>query len=446
MKSIIVTWLILTARGPKLTANCDKLTTDVIHSRSVSNHSPVLKQVEVMKTKRKGTWSSSTARKGLIFCSMVYGADYVATKMIQEEISPEVLNAFRHLIGSLIFLPYVVRFRGSLQLVWDAVEIGLLGTVGSLTQVISLEIFPASRVAFFSGFTLIMVPLFDALQSFLGSLRKERGRINTVKQHTLSDVGLKHRDASDSLVAWRPSGVFSPGQSQRKTPTFVRRLLSSSLVPVLLALAGGVVMETGSDSTADSPLVPDKTAFGLFLLIVSPATFALAMVRAERCATQYSDSLEVVSGVVLLTIFLGSISFSFFSSTGTISSPHSALSRLANSTLLWDLLCSGAGGHWLLLLLAVVTGLLSMGWTTLLEQRAVEVVSATEASVILALEPLFGAIFSLAFLAEERALFNRNIVIGGGLVLMATLWAPLVEMSARGSGRDVEGRIMGGGD
>ena len=86
-----------------------------IYRKHILNSSKVLnddKEVHLIPIK-SNTLTKSSAKRLLLLCTMTYGSNYIATKMLQTHIDAALLNALRFFIGSIYFIPDILTFRGT---------------------------------------------------------------------------------------------------------------------------------------------------------------------------------------------------------------------------------------------------------------------------------------------------------------------------------------------
>ena len=270
----------------------------------------------------------------LIVVTCIWGSTFSVVKTLGEHLEPQVLIAWRFLIGTLATLPLLLWRRGAARPVsekprslWqDGLLIGAWLIVGYGTQTIALQTTSANRAAFITALSVVLVPLWQ------------------------------------SLVARRPLGAA---------------LWSA----VTLAVAGlGLLSWEGG-----ALVIGDAWALGC---AVSYAGFILTLERTAR----HHPAL-----------------------------PFTLLQLATVSALAWGwALLSGsalrpAASDWPGL---IYLGLFATTVTTLLQTTGQRWVSATEASLIYALEPVTASIFSFFLIGERVGL--RGFV-GGGLVVIATL-------------------------
>lgn len=104
--------------------------------------------------------------RGLILLNLVClacASAFVVLKESQEDLDPFVFSSLRFVIAALVFAPFVRRALRDERIVKAGVEIGAWAAGAYLTQSIGMLTADASRGAFLSGFTVVVVPLMAGL-------------------------------------------------------------------------------------------------------------------------------------------------------------------------------------------------------------------------------------------------------------------------------------------
>lgn len=177
--------------------------------------------------------------------------------------------------------------------------------------------------------------------------------------------------------------------------------LLTVFAPSLLSLVGVAALELGG---IDPPHAVD------LLVCVVPIALAFSYWRSEHASELYPEFLPVLTGVYLGTA--ASLCLLF-----TILQGDVPLTSQTGAALVATVL------DWRILLPLVYVGAITTGWTALVEQQAIRVLSATEVSVIYTLEPLFATILSHFMLNDECGL---HTLLGAACIIGACLWRPIV--------------------
>ncbi len=270
----------------------------------------------------------------LIVVTCIWGSTFAIVKTLGEDLAPQVLIAWRFLIGTLATLPLLLLWRrteppptaGPRSLWRDGLLVGVWLIVGYGTQTIALQTTSANRAAFITALSVVLVPLWQS----------------AVARRPLSA-------ALWSAVALAVCGL------------------------ALLSWEGGALV-TG-----------DLWALGCAL---SYAGFILTLERTARHHAALPFTLIQLATVTALA-------------------------------WLWALLSGAAllpsAVNWMGLL---YLGLVATTVTTLLQTLGQRWVSATEASLIYALEPVTASLFSFLLIGERVGLRG---LFGGSLVVIATV-------------------------
>ncbi len=112
----------------------------------------------------------------LIFVTLLWGATFVIVKESLVDISPMLFIAFRFTIAGILLLPIVVRKKivFSRTALWKGVLLGFLLFVTFATQTVGLKYTTATKSAFITGSSVVMIPI---LQTILEKKFPTRGSI-----------------------------------------------------------------------------------------------------------------------------------------------------------------------------------------------------------------------------------------------------------------------------
>ncbi|WP_161881377.1 DMT family transporter [Deinococcus alpinitundrae] len=284
----------------------------------------------------------------LILVTAIWGSTFAVVKTLTETLEPQVLIAWRFLIGTLATLPLLLLWRqhgpqpqaseaqrsdsGLLhsprpRSLWkDGLLVGAWLIVGYGTQTIALQTTSANRAAFITALSVVLVPLWQAL------VARRPLSVSLWAAAALAVVGL-------GLLSWEGG-----------------------------ALVGG-----------------DAWALGC---AVSYAGFILTL---ERTASQHAalpfTLLQLASVTALAWLW-----------------------ALLSGAALWPPNAQWSGLLYL--------GIVATTVTTLLQTVGQRWVSAAEASIIYALEPVTASVFSFFLIGERVGLRGLS---GGALVVVATV-------------------------
>ena len=210
--------------------------------------------------------------------------------------------------------------------------------------------------------------------------------------------------ASLSVVVVPLIEIFTPGR--RKNANFVKFL------PAFLAIAGVACLELGGENP--SPSVGDSLA------LVQPIVWGWSYILLEeflKDCTEPEDSLALTGGMVFAVVLVALV-WSFLQVVlPNVEANTIGLELDRVLGLLQEPQVIGA---------LVWTGIFTTGLASLGECVALKSLSASEATIIFASEPIWASVFASFFLAEE---FGLNSYIGGFLVIAATIWSQMIAES-----------------
>ena len=113
------------------------------------------------KMQSSGEVSKFNARILLVTCAALYGSNFVGTKYLQRTISPYIAMFLRFLIGSLFFIPHLRAYKGDKSMYYAGIEVGVYCAFGFLVQAATLQYTSASKNAFITALSVVLIPLFD---------------------------------------------------------------------------------------------------------------------------------------------------------------------------------------------------------------------------------------------------------------------------------------------
>ena len=210
--------------------------------------------------------------------------------------------------------------------------------------------------------------------------------------------------ASLSVVVVPLIEIFTPGR--RKNANFVKFL------PAFLAIAGVACLELGGENP--SPSVGDSLA------LVQPIVWGWSYILLEeflKDCTEPEDSLALTGGMVFAVVLVALV-WSFLQVVlPNVEANTIGLELDRVLGLLQEPQVIGA---------LVWTGIFTTGLASLGECVALKSLSASEATIIFASEPIWASVFASFFLTEE---FGLNSYIGGFLVIAATIWSQMIAES-----------------
>lgn len=390
--------------------------------------------------------SQLSGKLHLISVAMLYGIDYTLCKILQANFQPEVLSCLKYILATLFFLPHVMRCKIDAWSVRMGVELGLWCSVYALSVANAISHTAASTVSFYAALGVILPPIYDAIA---GLFNRNDNIINGNKVEAVS----RCRDGS--------SGAGSGRTWSKQCAQFI---LNSPFIAPILAICGVVMLE--SDAAEVVKVVVDaSTAAGVtsvlgtaqsigkssgagagwsdLQMLIGPTCSSLCYWRSEKLAARRENNTIVTSTVMLSTVATICALYCMFMrgrstrSTANVS-PACVVSAVRN--IYSDILsiihsADGIGSLWQQLYghmpvvwsrvkvvsMLFMSSVVVTGWNTLTEQTVLQTVSATQAYVMLSLEPLFATFFAWLLLGEH---VNVNTVKAAMFIVSACMWGP----------------------
>lgn len=268
----------------------------------------------------------SSRVKGLLLLNLVMiacSSTFVVLKDGQKNIDPFIFSTVRFLLAALAFSPFLGKAMQQPKVHLPGLEVGFWAAGGYLTQSVSLLTTDASRGAFLSAFTVVVVPL---LEGTFGSNKIKRAHWIAA---VMSLVGVMLIEDSGTPASWGDFWSFASavlfGVQIFRTEHWSKRLGSNAFMPMisisiafiaLLSIVGAIFtnpvelvslfMRPFSD-LSESVSLPwveilymafFVTNFGLWAEVI-----ALQYINSTEAAIVYT--LEPVFGAGFAWLFLG---------------------------------------------------------------------------------------------------------------------------------------------
>lgn len=199
-------------------------------------------------SKKPAFSDTAKARLLLLGAAALYGTNFALVKMLGDAIPVGINSSLRFGLAALCTCPFLfkdMQKEGALQASWLGFEVGLLNSIGYVSQAVGLETTPASESAFICSLAVVVVSLLDFLT----------GKV----------------------------------------------LLARQWVGVVFAVLGVGFLELGSDLSFQSMTGGDA------LSLVQPFAFGLGFWKMEEAMQQYSDQAPRMTAAQLLAVFLVSV-------------------------------------------------------------------------------------------------------------------------------------------
>ena len=292
----------------------------------------------------------------LAFASILYGTNFPLGAIMNDSLTPSAATSARMLLASLALSPFLFQLKP--QLAPTAMLCGCFTALGYITQSLSLMDTSPSKVAFLGAATVLVCPTLEVL-------------------------------------------VNKKDMSLRQAP--------QTWLAATLCLVGVGVLElydpTGQTAAMD---VFSRIGYGDVLAILQAVGFGTSFFITERMMTEVpGQALPITAVQVSMSALLSMVWCLMDGWIGTEGAESYGLPmmlldsnlRLAAGAVLW-------------------TGLMTTALNRFVETTALGKMKSAEASVILATEPLWAALFAALWLKSD---FGANDYVGGALIVAACL-------------------------
>jgi drug/metabolite transporter (DMT)-like permease len=216
------------------------------HDKSISLSLNTLSCQQVLEN--MAISDAAKARLLLLGAAALYGSNFALVKMLDDTIPVGINSSLRFGLATLCTCPFLlkdVRKDGALEASWLGFEVGLLNSIGYVSQAIGLETTLASESAFICSLAVVVVSLLD----------------------------------------------FVTGKA----------LLPRQWTGVILAVLGVGFLELGADLSFHS------MTSGAALSLIQPFAFGLGFWKMEKAMQRYSDHAARMTAAQLMAVFLVSV-------------------------------------------------------------------------------------------------------------------------------------------
>jgi drug/metabolite transporter (DMT)-like permease len=361
------------------------------------------------------------ARLAILAATLIWGTSFAIVQRALADLPVFHFLAYRFTVATLLLLPLVARRPGALRaphLVRDGLLLGALLFCGFSLQTTGLLWTTPSRSAFLTGLAVVMVPPLAWLAAALRpppeaarpagrSAELGAGRESTPDTGCQVEAATGRQPESDGEIPQAPAHACQPHQARQAAApprSRWRRMRLGPAAGALCAAAGLYVLyQPGGPAAAGNPAGPATAGAWSFgrgdaMTLCGTLIFACHIVIIERAVRRRAASVVTLAAVQFAVVA------AVAGATLLISPPRAAeLTPYA----LFAIALSGAAGTVLAYL------------CQLYAQRHL---AATEAAILLTLEPVVAALFSVAIGRESWSL---SLVAGGALILAAMVLADL---------------------
>lgn len=206
----------------------------------------------------------------------------------------------------------------------------------------------------------------------------------------------------DTFVSRQKAAEEGLSPNKRSIGSHIRKLLASPFISPMIAVLGACILEWGG---LEAPHLSDVW------LLVAPVSFAMALWRSEILAERHPKHALPITGMYLITVGVFCSVWAFYSGDLPLSASPLRAQLINLAFLVFQ--------NKQLLLRMFTTSFLVTAWNSLVEQKALVVVSAAEVTLIYSLEPLFASIYAWMTLGEA---ITPNLVAGGMFLVAACGW------------------------
>jgi len=313
---------------------------------------------------------------------------------MNESLPPSAATSARMVLASLALSPFL--FKLSPKLIGSASLCGCFTALGYITQSLALVDVSPATVAFLGAATV----------SSFYIIILDRVAAKTVRIHLVSSVSIESScntfytpaqniykvlvcPTLEALVDKKPMGVKDEPQKW---------------LAAFLCISGVGILEL-YDPTGSGVL---EVGFGDVLALLQAVGFGTSFFLTERMMRGQPDqALPITAMQVSMTSLICVI---WCLADGWIGQPGSGAYSLPNLFFEPTVMMAAGAIAW--------TGLVTTALNRVVETLSLGKVSSAEASVILATEPLWAALFAALLLSEN---FGANDFAGGGLIVLACL-------------------------
>jgi len=183
-----------------------------------------------------------------------------------------------------------------------------------------------------------------------------------------------------------------------------KRIETRQWVGAFLAVVGVAFLELGGVGGGGDALMLSK---GDLLSLVQPFAFGLGFWKTEKALQRYPSQARRLTAAQLLAIFTASACYGLSAIGPSALQTYPWAEWLTSPTILFSL-------FW--------TGCITTALTIFMENKAMETLSAAEATVIFATEPIWGTAFATVVMSEQLGV---NSAIGAAFIMSACFYSNL---------------------
>jgi drug/metabolite transporter (DMT)-like permease len=303
-------------------------------------------------------------RVTLAVCACIYGTNFPLGAIMDEALPASAVTCSRMVIASLVLSPFLFQLRPRLS--GRVLACGLFTSMGYITQSLALVDTSPAKVSFLGAASVLICPLLEF------------------------------------LVDRKPIGPKNAPQIW---------------LAALLCLIGVGVLELWDPSDSATNVFA-QVGLGDGFALLQAVGFGTSIFLSEKMMKgEPSQALPITAGLVGTTAFMSMI---WCLLDGWMQQPGSEVFTLPN--LLFEPSMKQVAEA------LIYTGVISTSMNFVVEVAALGRVPPAEASVILATEPLWAALFASVALHES---FGANDIVGGALIVAACVTNSLAPADVR---------------
>ena len=230
----------------------------------------------------------------LLVCSVIYGSNFPAGKIMCETIDPSVASCLRFSLATIALSPFLIQTPRAL--VWPAIECGLFTSFGYVGQAIALQTSSAASVGFICSLAVVVCPLLDLLDGKQIPWQSWAAAV-------LALVGVGVLEMGDAGIALSPGDLWAFTQpigfgvtfwkTGKMMSAFPTQTLSITAIQVAVAAATSLVWLGVTGATVDGALFID--------LLGTPAALAAVVWTGIVGSALTTTGLTVALGRVSST-------------------------------------------------------------------------------------------------------------------------------------------------
>jgi len=335
------------------------------------------------------------ARGILLVVAILWGTNFASVKYLETlcfnppcDHLPSEAAVARFGVAAIVSAPLLIGQR--LDVIKGGFECGIWIALGYISQAMALETIPSGKCAFICSLTVVVVPL---LSSLFGKRIKPVNIICAII--ALIGVGI----LEGMIDVTNLSNILSSTTSESSVESFNSGTSSSMITDT----SGGGFLATMAETLGVTK--------GDILALGQPLGFGLSFMRIEHYVEKFENvpnRVLTIAAAECIAVGMCSLFWVLYDFHGTIPNLEYLLEWHRIVAILWT---------------GVVTTVIAIYF----EGFALQVASASDASLTFASEPVWASIFGAWLLHEE---LNLTLYIGGSIILFACFLGAAADLSS----------------